>query len=427
MAKNEKCELTVTCLCYNFEEYIEDALEGFISQKTDFRFKVFVYDDASTDQTPIILRSYAEKYPELFDVYIAEENTFSRPDRAKIMDELKSEHIEGDYVAICEGDDYWCDPNKLQKQVDFLRKHPECSLTVHASHWIDFYSKEEYDFHPYNANRYLTAEEVILQPGGNPSTASYVFRSRDVRMDDSFIVKDVGDYMRQLYELTKGDIYYFNEVMSVYRYGHVGSWSNKYKNDRKYSMEHRFRMYVFLERYDEYTEKEFHEYLEQKKNTYMYDPYLLDQRISLDEYFSILDECDFIPEENRKQYEYGRNKVGAVVRGDYAFEGRDKRSLNKNGHIVIYGCGEYSKYVRNILDKNGYRWDGYVVSDSQSPPEFVDGMKVWKLSEYPYEISETTVVIGVGPDSESTIMKQLRKLGICDVVRPFAISEDQSF
>lgn len=123
--------VTVKCTAYNHERYIRDALDGFVMQQTNFRFEVLVHDDASTDNTASIIREYAEKYPNIIIPIYEKENQYSKGkgDVPRIMNAA----IRGKYVAICEGDDYWTDPLKLQKQVDFLESHPDYSMCFHGA------------------------------------------------------------------------------------------------------------------------------------------------------------------------------------------------------------------------------------------------------------------------------------------------------
>ena len=122
--------VTIRCITYNHEPYIRQCLEGFVMQKTNFRFEAIVHDDASTDGTAAIIREYAEKYPDIIKPIYETENQYSKRDGSlrRIMDA----HTHGKYVAMCEGDDYWIDPLKLQKQVDFLEDNPEYGM-VHTN------------------------------------------------------------------------------------------------------------------------------------------------------------------------------------------------------------------------------------------------------------------------------------------------------
>lgn len=121
--------VTVRCLVYNHEPYLRQCLEGFVMQKTNFPFEAIVHDDASTDGSAAIIREYAEKYPDIIKPIFETENQYSKHDGS--IRRIMNEHTRGKYVALCEGDDYWIDPLKLQKQVDFLESHPDYGL-VHT-------------------------------------------------------------------------------------------------------------------------------------------------------------------------------------------------------------------------------------------------------------------------------------------------------
>lgn len=125
--------VAIQCITYNHEPYIRDALEGFVMQKTNFPFVAIVHDDASTDKTAEIIREYAEKYPDIIKPIYETENQYSKKDGTltRIMN-AASEATGAKYIALCEGDDYWTDPLKLQKQVDFLESHPDYSMCFHG-------------------------------------------------------------------------------------------------------------------------------------------------------------------------------------------------------------------------------------------------------------------------------------------------------
>ncbi len=137
--QEEPLMVTIRCITYNHEPYIRQCLEGFVMQRTNFRFEAIVHDDASTDGTAAIIREYAEKYPDIIKPIYETENQYSKHDGSlrRIMDA----HMHGKYIAICEGDDYWTDPLKLQKQVDFLEANPEYALVYTDAYIIDADSK----------------------------------------------------------------------------------------------------------------------------------------------------------------------------------------------------------------------------------------------------------------------------------------------
>ena len=120
MIKNKPL-VAIHCLVYNHEPYLRDCLEGFVMQQTNFPFVAIVHDDASTDGSAAIIREYEEKYPHIFKPIYEIENQYSKRDGS--LERIMNEAIEATcakYVAMCEGDDYWTNPLKLQKQVDIL-------------------------------------------------------------------------------------------------------------------------------------------------------------------------------------------------------------------------------------------------------------------------------------------------------------------
>jgi glycosyltransferase involved in cell wall biosynthesis len=119
--------VSIICTTYNHEKYIAQALEGFLMQKTNFSFEIIVHDDASTDNTANILREYEARFPELIFPIYQIENQYSKQD-INIWADITFPKARGEYIAICEGDDYWIDPLKLQKQLDFLEKNQEYGM-----------------------------------------------------------------------------------------------------------------------------------------------------------------------------------------------------------------------------------------------------------------------------------------------------------
>lgn len=121
--------VSVCCLAYNEEEFIGEALNGIVMQRTDFPFEAIVHDDASTDKTAEIIRDYAKQFPEIIRPIYQEKNVLSTgPDPGVAFVFPAS---RGRYIALCDGDDYWTDPHKLQKQVAFMDVHPQYSICYH--------------------------------------------------------------------------------------------------------------------------------------------------------------------------------------------------------------------------------------------------------------------------------------------------------
>ena len=115
-------KISIICNAFNHARYIRDTLDGFVMQKTDFKFEILIHDDASTDETADIIREYEAKYPDLIKPIYQKENQYSKD--VWITDVFQLRRSKGKYIALCEGDDYWTDPDKLQKQYDALESHP---------------------------------------------------------------------------------------------------------------------------------------------------------------------------------------------------------------------------------------------------------------------------------------------------------------
>lgn len=119
--------VSISCITYNHELYISQAIEGFLMQKTTFPFEIVILDDASTDKTATIINEYVARYPDLIFPILQSENQYSKGVRC-LSARFSFPKARGKYIALCEGDDFWTDPYKLQKQVDFMETHPEFGL-----------------------------------------------------------------------------------------------------------------------------------------------------------------------------------------------------------------------------------------------------------------------------------------------------------
>ena len=234
----DRCEeikpiVVISCITFNHELYLKDALEGFVNQKTNFPYVAIVHEDASTDKTADILKKYAEKYPNIIFPIYEKENQYSKKDGS--LYNIINKAIDASnpkYVALCEGDDYWNDPHKLQKQVDFLDFHDDYTLcaTNHLYQYPDGKKTES----PYNVNedRDSDIKEVILKGGMFLSTSSLVIRKEAYnKLPESATKLPVGDYPLQIYMAYLGKVRILYASTVVYRVQSNGSWSAKYSMD----------------------------------------------------------------------------------------------------------------------------------------------------------------------------------------------------
>lgn len=220
-------KVIIRCYTYNHENYIEDALKGFVMQKTSFPFCAIVVDDYSTDRTAEIIKKYEEQYPNIIKGIYLQENYHSQKKKKAPL--LKPWFERTNYIALCEGDDYWIDENKLQKQVEYMELHPECTMTCCRTKWYSVkkakYCGEQYCM---SENGALNPIDVINRTGLYISTCSIMYRKNIKKEYPEYCKKCVvGDYPLQIYCAMKGYIYYFNNIFSVYRVDNPESWMGR--------------------------------------------------------------------------------------------------------------------------------------------------------------------------------------------------------
>jgi glycosyltransferase involved in cell wall biosynthesis len=222
--------LSICCIAYNHEKFIKDALEGFLLQKTDFPIEIIIQDDASTDNTAEIIRSFQGLYPGLVNSILQQENQFSKG----LSFVLKNVYgaAQGKYIALCEGDDYWTDPLKLQKQVDFMEAHPECSLCCHKVQ-VKYEGNEEKNhlFPDLEGDQIFTRDEMYQKYIS--ATCSVMFRREKIDELISFLDGfKVGDMPLYSFYLQFGKFGYIDQVMATYRKHEDSYWHPHYQEYR---------------------------------------------------------------------------------------------------------------------------------------------------------------------------------------------------
>lgn len=205
--------VSIRCTTYNHAPYIRQCLDGFVMQKTNFPFEAIVHDDASTDGTDKIILEYAEKYPNIIIPVLEEENQYSKGNGS--VTRIVESYMRGKYIAFCEGDDYWTDPYKLQKQVDFLEAHPDYGL-CHT----DFYTTGRRRITPVKEEKDDNYWPSILIKGLRIGTVTVMVRS-DIYMNRPRLNVGKGWPIGDLpiwYEIARvSKIKYLPEITATYR------------------------------------------------------------------------------------------------------------------------------------------------------------------------------------------------------------------
>lgn len=248
--------VSISCITYNHAPYIRQCLDGFLMQQCNFDYEILIHDDASTDGTQEIIREYQEKYPDIIKPLIQKENQWSKGIRS-MNATFNFPRAQGKYIALCEGDDYWTDPYKLQKQVDFLEANPYYSLSVGGFRKNNIYTKESEDI-------------IKVISGVNKNKKGYTFGLNDCRKEwltktltavfkndkqvfDFLLNYKYGRDVHLFYHiLKKGKGFYFTEVFGIYNIHDGGVFSMKQEIVKK---ETAYNIYkeLHLKNKDEFT------------------------------------------------------------------------------------------------------------------------------------------------------------------------------
>lgn len=247
--------VSILCLAYNHEKSVAQALDGMLMQNTDFKYEILIHDDASKDRTADIIRDYQSRYPDIINAIYQEKNQYYN---CSIIKEYLRPVARGKYIAICETDDYWTDPDKLKKQVAFLKKHPDYTMCFHAVEQVDSNGNKK-EIHPLNRSGNVSAEMIIERGGMFCPSPSLVFRREILDEWPEFrdLTPRIFDYPTQVLAAARGNVYYMNKIMAAYRFESDGSWTKAHDNEPDW--EHWENKKLWMSSFDEYTGGKYHQ------------------------------------------------------------------------------------------------------------------------------------------------------------------------
>lgn len=225
--KNNKPMLSVCMIVYNQEHYIQQAIEGVLMQQTDFEIEFVIANDGSTDQTHPIIFNYIANHTRGKII-----NYINHPKNLGMMPNFifALQQCQGKYIALCEGDDYWTDPSKLQKQVDFLETNSEYGICFHKVQLLHQSNNQlEDDYMTRNVNDTTTIND--LANGNFMHTASVVLLN-DFNLPSQFKKSPLGDWPLYMCAINNRKIKKLDDIMAVYRMHKQSVWSNKLENER---------------------------------------------------------------------------------------------------------------------------------------------------------------------------------------------------
>ena len=251
--------VSIFCLAYNHEKYIRKALDGFVMQKTDFPFEVLIHDDASTDNTASIIREYAEKYPDIIKPIFQTENQYSKG--VKIIAKYFLPNVRSKYVAWCEGDDFWSDCNKLQKQVNFLESNPEYSCCYHRVLFNNLKTGDTRIIPEIEKSRDFDLSEIVKGGAVFQLSSAMIRASLYKQKPECFLAKGFGDIQLYMYGAICGKCHVLGDVMSTYNHGTAGSWTVRVSQNKEKNLAHEKSMLEMLKKVNEHYEYKYNDIL----------------------------------------------------------------------------------------------------------------------------------------------------------------------
>lgn len=411
----EEILVSIWCITYNHELYIRDALEGFLAQKTNFTFEIIVHDDASTDETAKIVKEYENKYSGIIHGIYQDENQSQKnyPNIEWLL-KIQKQNCRGKYIAECEGDDYWIDSNKLQMQIDYLEKHPECTMTFHNYLVWDCKNNKMWP-QMLNCCEGVIPDNQLIRQQVKVPTASRVYRRRIMEMEEVWWKNvGIGDYALLLYSLTQGSVYYFDRVMSVYRFCHEGSWSLSLQN-KEFDLFHRIRIIDFLKKFNIYTEYKYEKACISATQEYV------------DGAIAIIRELGW---PMGVLYQKGKDYVGILQElkrlmrqlSDETYLDENIISfLNKRLKIIIMGAGKYAGILAQQLINNNIDFEGFAVSEGQYKENTYFNKHVWEMGSLPFSSRNIGVIVGINPVKWEEIIEALEQTEVNEYICPFLL------
>lgn len=248
--------VSVMCITYNQSKYIKRALDSILMQKTKFIYEVLIHDDASNDGTKEIVQAYAQSYPNRVRAVLQKENQYSK--HVSVLYNYLLPIAKGKYFAICEGDDYWIDPYKLQKQYDYMESHPTCTLCVHNAIKVDRKDTFVANYTTTRISREIPCKRVVQSGGGFCVTNSIFAPLKLLKARPKYMKNNAFDYVLQTYLASCGTVYCFKERMSAYRINQPESWVGRMHKDREAYWKFRRELDDTMKQFDCFTHFQYH-------------------------------------------------------------------------------------------------------------------------------------------------------------------------
>ncbi len=258
---NDNIKVSIICHVYNHEKYLRRCLDGFCCQKTTFPYEAIIHDDASTDGSKSIIEEYFAKYPDIIHPIFQNNNQYSKG--INIFKTFTLPVARGEYIATCEGDDYWIDEYKLQKQFEALENHPELDFCTHSSYLVEASTEKTIrELSNSKKEQIFSTKRVIYGEVNNPvfvSTSSFFYRRKIWDNPLPFTQIMSLDLVTQINAALRGGMYYLPEYMSCYRWHSENSWTLRMRANEPYRLRHREQKIKMLQQLDTDTFHQYHD------------------------------------------------------------------------------------------------------------------------------------------------------------------------
>ena len=263
--------VSIKMLAYNHENYIRQAIESCVMQQTSFPYELVVIDDASQDRTPQIIQGYADSHPEKIVPVLLVENQQSKGRQFSIDSVLR--HCQGKYIAFCEGDDYWTDPLKLEKQISLMEADPSVSMCFTAA-WREYLdaSRKPHIKRYHRGDFCFPPRDVIQRLGSFADMVTVVVR-KDIYLDipEWYYLSPVGDVPIYLLAMLKGKVCYEDTTTAVHQSKVANSWTQSMDQDGQRKAAVLKKMIAMLQAFDLETSFQYHAFVERRLNTHRID------------------------------------------------------------------------------------------------------------------------------------------------------------
>lgn len=377
----DNIQVSICCLTYNHKDYIRQAIDGFLMQKTNFSYEIIIHDDASTDGTADILKEYQSRYPERIRLILQDENQWTKNGVAPTRNFIFPQ-VRGKYIAFCEGDDFWIYDGKLQEQYDLMESHAEISACYHNA---IIWAQNEDDIrlnvmnHP---SGYISDEDVICVTRGWYPTASLFVRTEYIKELPVFQIT-TGDEGWRNYLACRGKLYFINRAWSVYREFVNGGWNTKYYKDKELALNHFKNTILYFKEFNQYSQGRFEKYIKlrvlQGINKYR-DAHCGmncsagELRVCICELKNAAEhEIDFILDEYYS--------INVIMCRDY-YQLTIEEQIKKSDELYIYGAGREAVTALIELDKNNISPKGFIISDNRNFPSKLLGIPVYGVEDF---------------------------------------------